>query len=93
MISDPSEIHRPDELRNFVQQAICEHHSLEAAASPMTERTLVRGGKPCGIFFCVQGPRSVKFTAIWDRDKNSVLFYDSAGERLRRTKVSFVPNF
>ena len=93
MISDPPEIHKLDELRKFVQQSICEYHCLEAAAAPITERTLVRSGKPCGIFFCVQGPRSVKFTAIWDRDKNSVLFYNSTGERLHRTKVSFVPNF
>lgn len=48
----------------------------------MTERILVRGGNPCGIFFCVHGPRSVKLTAIWETERNTILFYGSAGERI-----------
>jgi len=92
MISAPPEIQQLDDLRTFVQQAICKHNGLEANASPMTERTLIRGGKPCGIMFCVQGPRNVRFTAIWDRDTNIVLFYNSAGERQSRMKVPFVLN-
>jgi len=92
MIADPSGIHRLDDLRNFVRQAICERNGLEAVVTPMTERTLLRGSNPCGILFCAHGPRSVQFTAIWDQTKNTVLFYDSAGERQDRAKLSFVPN-
>src|SRR4051794_3023623 len=89
MISAPSEIRQTNDLRTFVLQAICEHNGLEANASPITERPLFRGGKPCGLLFCVRGPRSVTFTAIWDRDKNTVLLYGSAGEQQHRTKLSF----
>jgi len=57
----------------------------------MTERILVRGGNPCGIFFCVHGPRSVKLTAIWETERNTILFYGSAGERIARTQLKEVP--
>ena len=58
----------------------------------MTERLLTRGDKPCGIFFCLHGPRSVRLTAIWETDRNSLLFYDSAGERTLMTKLPQLPN-
>jgi hypothetical protein len=77
-----------DDVRKFVQQSICDQHGLEVTSAPMSERALLRGSRTCGIFFCVQGPRNVRFTAIWDQEKNAVLFYDSSGERLRRTMLS-----
>ncbi len=53
----------------------------------MTERILTRSGKPCGIYFSLHGPRSVKLTAIWETEKNTVLFYASTGERFGRTSL------
>ena len=53
----------------------------------MTERILVRGGRPCGIYFCIHGPRRVKLTAIWETDSHSVLFYNSIGQRLQRLQL------
>lgn len=53
----------------------------------MTERILVRGGKPCGIYFCLHGPRATKFTAIWETERNQVLFYGSRGERFLKTQL------
>ncbi len=65
----------------------------------MTERILVRGGKPCGIYFCLHGPRSVQVTAIWETDRNTVLFYNCSGERFHKALLvqspclSSTPNF
>ncbi|MEM9656755.1 MAG: hypothetical protein AAF961_00205, partial [Planctomycetota bacterium] len=42
-------------------------------------------GQPCGIHFCLHGPRALKLTAIWETDRNTILFYGSRGERVRRT--------
>ena len=53
----------------------------------MTEQVLLRSGKPCGIFFCLHGPRATKFTAIWDAQRNQVLFYGSRGERFLKTQL------
>jgi hypothetical protein len=49
----------------------------------MTEAVLRRRGKPCGVLFCVFGPRRVRLTAVWDFTHNLVRYYDSAGHRLR----------
>ena len=70
-----------DDLRQFVYQILCDHNQLEPGIFQMTERILVRAGSPCGTYFCLHGPRSVKFTAIWETDRNTILFYRSTGER------------
>ena len=78
-------------LRQYVNETICERCELKIGAFPMTERILVRGGQPCGIYFCVHGPRSTKLSAIWETDRNQILFYGSRGERLQRTLLSESP--
>ena len=57
----------------------------------MTERVLLRGGKPCGMYFCLHGPRATKFTAIWETERNQVLFYGSRGERFLKTQLLEAP--
>lgn len=78
-----------NDLRQFVQKVLCDHNELEIGAFPVTERILVRSGRPCGIYFCLHGPRAVKFSAIWETDNNSILFYGATGERFH--KVQLVP--
>src|SRR5262245_23799537 len=80
-----------EDIRSYVNQTICHHEQLEPDAFPMTERLLVRSGQPCGMYFCVHGPRSVKFSAIWETDRNTILFYDSTGERFERTQLAAAP--
>lgn len=74
-------------LRDYVHRTICQQNELEVGAFMMTERILVRRGKPCGIYFCLHGPRSVKLTAIWETDHNTILFYGSDGQRQLRTQL------
>jgi hypothetical protein len=76
-----------NELRNYVHNTICQQNELQVGAFTITERVLVRGHRPCGIFFCLHGPRSVKLTAIWETDRNTILFYSSSGERVGRTQL------
>lgn len=68
-------------IREFVREEICEKNQLEKNAFHMSERVLVKKGEPCGFFFCVYGPRSVRLTAVWDLHRGSVFFYDSLGRR------------
>jgi hypothetical protein len=79
------------ELRAYVQDALCKQNELEIGAFQVTERILVRGRRPCGIFFCLHGPRSVKLTAIWETDRNTILFYNSTGERTCKTQLIRAP--
>ena len=81
-----------EELRDYVNETLCEHHQLQIDAFEMTERTLRRAGKPCGVFFCLHGPRRVQFTAIWETDRNCILFYGPTGERFLKTQLVEAPN-
>jgi hypothetical protein len=76
-----------DNLREFVTKTFCLQHHLMLGAFRMTEHPLLRKGKPCGILFCLHGPRAVKFTAVWETERNTVLFYGSAGERLEKIQL------
>jgi len=75
------------EVRDLVYDTLCDYDRLLPGVFPMTEKVLFRGDAPCGVHFCLHGPRNVKYTSIWETDKNSVLYYNSIGERFRRTEL------
>jgi hypothetical protein len=75
------------DLRDYIYTTLCEQNQLQVGAFQMTQRTLYRAGTPCGMYFCLNGPRNMKATAIWDSDRNQVLFYDSSGERFQKTQL------
>lgn len=68
-------------LRTTVHRHLCDLGHLEIGCFPMTERIVVRGGKACGVYFCLHGPRSVKLTAICDFRGRSVIYYGTDGTR------------
>lgn len=81
-----------EELCDYVNETLCNRYHLQTDAFKMTQRILRRGGRPCGIYFCLHGPRGVKFTAVWETDRNSVLFYGSNGERFQKTQLLDAPS-
>lgn len=91
MVVAPNRIQTLEDLRVFVYEHLCEHERLEPGAFQMTERILVRRGEPCGVYFCLHGPRCTKFTAIWETDRNTILFYDSAGGRYLKAQLEKAP--
>ena len=91
MPAQPLQIDNLDDLRTYVHSTICQQNELQVGAFDITERILFRGERPCGIFFCLNGPRSVKLTAIWETDRNTVLFYSSSGERVCKTQLVQAP--
>lgn len=79
-----SQIVKVDEfqaVKQFVHEELCEKNQLERDAFEMSERVLTRHGKPCGFYFCIYGPRSVRLTAVWDLNRGAIFFYDSMGRR------------
>lgn len=70
-----------DQVREFVREELCERNQLERHAFEMTEKLVVKQGRPCGLFFCIHGPRSIRLTAVWDLARGAVFFYDSLGRR------------
>lgn len=91
MITPAAVIENLDELRTYVKNILCLHSQLDSDAFPLTERILIRAERPCGIFFCLCGPREVKLTAIWETERNTVLFYGSTGERFHKTQLVEAP--
>lgn len=79
------------EIRNYVSKTLCEKDRLEANYFPLSEQVLVRGGAPCGVYFCLHGPRSLCLTAVWETDSNTIFFYGSRGERFRKTRLISPP--
>jgi hypothetical protein len=80
-----------NDVRDYVNETFCNYYQLQLGAYRMTERLLLRGGRPCGIHYCLYGPRAVRFTAIWETERNRILFYDSAGERFLKAQVVEAP--
>jgi hypothetical protein len=79
------------ELREYVNATLCEIFQIQLGAFPITEKVLNRVGKPCGIYFCLHGPRAVRFTAIWEAKSNQILFYGPSGERILKSQWSDEP--
>jgi hypothetical protein len=84
MVTFSRKIGTLDDLRYHINKVLCDQEQLVLGAFRMTERLLTRGGKPCGMYFCVHGPRSVKISAVWDALTGTVLFYGSSGERFHK---------
>jgi hypothetical protein len=81
MIGNAANFIDMEKLRDLVERRLCELGTLEPKQFPLTQRIVIRGGKPCGWYFCVHGPRSVKLTAIADLTSRSVILYGSDGVR------------
>jgi len=80
-----------DELREYVNETLCRVDQLVPGAFQMSERILMRGEKPCGMYFCLHGPRAVKYSAIWETETSSVLFYGPTGERFHKAQLVDAP--
>lgn len=75
------------ELRDLIEGTICDRQLLLLGSFEVSEKVLVRHGQPCGIHYTLDGPRSVQYSAIWDLSRQTILFYDSAGERFHRCQL------
>ena len=80
-----------EELRGFVADTLGKIESLKAEHFPLTEDLLFRSGQPCGIYFCLHGPRQVRLSAVWETVENRILFYRSCGRRVLRTQLTAAP--
>jgi hypothetical protein len=67
---------------------LCSRENLVEEQFDMRESPLVLYGSPCGIQFSLRGPRSVRLSAIWATDPNTVYFYDAAGERFLKVHLT-----
>jgi hypothetical protein len=81
-----------DELRRHVLTTLCGHDQLDPEQTPLYQAVIARRGRPCGLFFQVQGPRLLRSYAVWAGEEDRILFYDSAGVRFGETRLSEAPD-
>ena len=91
MLECKQSIQNFDDIRRYVTETLSNIELLRPDSSQLTLRLLKRSGQPCGIHFCLHGPRAVKLSAIWETDANTILFYGSRGERVQRTCLATEP--
>jgi len=91
MLTNPLRMTSFEELKESVYKILCHYEKLEIGVFPTTEKMLKRRAQPCGVYFCLHGPRSVKFTAIWDSERNTILFYGASGERFMKIELAAAP--
>jgi hypothetical protein len=88
MFEGSSGINSLDALRAFVHKTLCDRENILADQFSMTETRLTRQGRPCGLQFSLQGPRSVRLAAIWAADRNLLYCYDACGERFLKLEIA-----
>lgn len=81
-----------NELKTHVLNKLCENDDLDPTQTPLSESLITRRGRPCGIFFLVQGPRLLKNFAVWAGEENRILFYNCSGERVAVTHLTDAPD-
>jgi hypothetical protein len=82
------DVHTLDELRQFIHKTLCAKENLLVHQFTMTEVRLTRGNMPCGLQFCLRGPRNVRLAAIWAVDQNMVYLYDARGTRYAKLRLT-----
>jgi hypothetical protein len=81
-----------DELEKLVHRTLCEQDRLDPVQTPLHRSLVKRGGRVCGLYFMVQGPRLLSSHAIWASDEHRVLCYDSAGLRFVELRLCEAPD-
>ncbi|MSR59526.1 MAG: hypothetical protein EXS05_18105 [Planctomycetaceae bacterium] len=76
-----------DDLRTFIHQTLCDRENILEDQFGLTETPLTRNGSPCGLQFCLHGPRSIRLEAIWVADRNLVYCYDACGIRFLKIQL------
>lgn len=81
-----------DQIRSHVRLTLCKYEKLDPDQTPLLESVIKRRGRPCGIFFQIQGPRLLRLYAVWAGEEDRILFYDNTGVRLSETRLSEGPD-
>jgi hypothetical protein len=78
-----------EDVRTFVLEFFCSRFDLDPRFFHVRSLPLNRRGRQTGTYFVVEGPRRIRFTAIWDREQQTVLFYGLNGQRIQTTELIY----
>lgn len=81
-----------ERLCDYVRQELCDRDALDPSVTPFVRTKLLRAGKPWGFVFHVEGPRSLRTSAVWSEPEERIVFYGSTGERTKSVALSESPS-
>jgi hypothetical protein len=81
-----------NDLCQHVLAALCRHDNLDPNQTALHHTLITRKGRPCGLFFQVEGPRLLRNYAVWAGEEDRILFYNCNGERVAETRLSEAPD-
>ena len=91
MLERRERIHNFEQIRCYVLETLSKLELLKSDCCHLAVRLLTRAGRPCGVYFCLYGPRAVRLSAIWETRTSTILFYDSSGQRFQKTQLVAAP--
>ena len=91
MVECTTSIQEFEDIRQYVTETLSNIELLRPDCTQLSSKLLTRSGQPCGVYFCLHGPRAVRLSAIWETDANTILFYGSRGQRVQRTCLESAP--
>jgi hypothetical protein len=81
-----------DALSDYVRVTLCERDRLDPVQTPFFRTPVIRGGRPWGYLFHVEGPRLLKSSAVWAADSDAIVFYDSTGQKVNEVRLTDAPS-
>ncbi|RIK88929.1 MAG: hypothetical protein DCC67_00140 [Planctomycetota bacterium] len=80
-----------DDLVRYIADTLSQLEMLKSDQFKLARRVIRRGGRPCGLYFALHGPRSLCLSAVWETAGNVIYFYGSCGRRVQCTTLLAAP--
>lgn len=90
-MSETASLPTRDALERFVHLGLCRLDSLDPVHTTLSETAITRRGRRAGALFTVNGPRRLRPSAVWASAESKLLFYNSAGAKVRAVTLSESP--
>lgn len=78
-----------EDVRRYVAETFCARFDLDQRFFELSEFPILRRGRQAGTYFVYEGPRRLRLTAIWDFERELILFYGLNGQRFQTTRLLY----
>ncbi len=78
-----------EDVRAYITETFCSLFDLDQRFFVLREFAIYRRGRPTGTYFVLEGPRRLRFTAVWDHEDGVLLFYGMNGQRIQMTELIY----
>lgn len=76
-----------EDVRAYVLETFCSRFDLDPRFFSLREFPVCRRRQVVGLYFVLEGPRRLRFNAVWDYRSEMLLFYGMNGQRIQTTRL------